>query len=173
MQSAQTPNSKSEELKASVWLREHRENANNLLHNIKQHLLKLEELLAQVEGHWGIEDGFYRFYHQSFKVYHLQRATAEICKALQDLWPDRSMNRWFCEIVAQGTGREFEMSRNQDWLRHTRPIVEAFFHAHYFLKLAVKYGKELETAPDCLPSGWAAVLYLFDLRQLGQQSRSH
>ncbi len=74
------------------------------------------------------------------------------------------MNRWFTGIVAQGTGKEFEMSHNQKWLHHTRPIVEAFFHAHYFLKMAVKYGKELESAPDRMPSGWAAVLYLFDLR---------
>ncbi len=111
-----------------------------------------------------MEDGIYRFYHQSFKVYHLQHATEEICKALQDLLPDHAMNRWFSEIVAQGTSHEFEMSHNQNWLRHTRPIVEAFFHAQYFLKMAVKYGKELESAPDCMPSGWAAVLYLYNLR---------
>lgn len=148
----------------SAELSEQHENANKLLRNIKQQLPKLEELLARVEGHWGMEDGFYRFYHQSFKVYHLQHETEEIRQALRDLLPDRSMNRWFSEIVTQGTGREFEMAHNQDWLRQTRPIVEAFFHAHYFLKMAVKYGKELETAPDCLPSGWAAVLYLFNLR---------
>jgi hypothetical protein len=164
MQSAQTPNSTSEELKESAWLREHRENASRLLGNIKQHLPKLEELLAQVEAHWAMEDGFYRFYHQSLKVYHLQHETEKICKALQDLLPNHSMNRWFSEIVTQGTGHEFEMSHNHDWLRHTRPIVEALFHAHYFLKMVVKYGKELDSAPDRLPSGWAAVLYLFDLR---------
>jgi hypothetical protein len=27
-----------------------------------------------------------------------------------------------------------------------------------------KYGKELNESPNALPSGWAAVLYLFDLR---------
>lgn len=145
-------------------IREYRENANKLLLNIKQNLPKLETLLARVESHWGMEDGLYRFYHQSFKVYQLQHETGEIHRALQDLLPDRSMNRWFSEIVAQGTGCEFEVSHNQDWLRHTRPIVEAFFHAHYFLKMAVKYGKELDNAPDSLPSGWAAVLYLFNLR---------
>lgn len=164
MQSAQTPNSVSEQSGESAWLREHREDANKLLRNIKQHLPKLEKLLAQVEDHWGIEDGMYRFYHQSFKVYSLQQATEEICKALQELLPDHPMNPWFSEIVVQGTGHEFEMSHNQDWLRHTRPIVEALFHAHYFLKMAIKYGKELDSAPNCLPSGWAAVLYLFGLR---------
>jgi len=32
------------------------------------------------------------------------------------------------------------------------------------LDYAIKYGRELETAPRMLPSGWAAVLYLFNLR---------
>jgi hypothetical protein len=135
-----------------------------LLSNIKQQLPKLEESLAQVEGHWAIEDGFYRFYHQSFKVYHVQQMTAEISQALQNLLPNHPMNQWFCEIIAAGTGHEFDLSHNRDWLQHTRPILEAFFHAHFFLKMAVKYGRELQTAPDCLPSGWAAILYLFNLR---------
>jgi hypothetical protein len=144
--------------------RERRELAAQLLSNIKRQLPKLEELLAQVESHWGIEDGFYRFYHQSFKVYPVQQATEEICDALQNLLPGRSMNQWFGKIVADGTGGKFEISHNQDWLQHTRPILEAFFHAHFFLKMAVKYGRELQSAPDSLPSGWAAVLYLFNLR---------
>jgi len=161
MQPAQTSKSSSEIVDL---LRAHHERTNTLLHNIKQQLPRLEEMLAHVESHWGMEDGFYRFYHQSLKVYQLQEMTISICKALQDLMPDQAMNRWFSEIVAQGTGHEFEMSHNRDWLHHTRPIVEAFFHAHYFLKMAVKYGKELERGPDVMPSGWASVLYLFDLR---------
>ena len=164
MQAEQSSNPSSQEVEEPAGLREYRENADRLLRNIKQHLPKLEETLAHVEGHWCMEDGFYRFYHQSFKVYHLQQLTEQICQALQALLPERPLNRWFTEIVAEGTGKEFAMSHNQDWLRHTRPIVEAFFHAHYFLKTAVKYGKELDHAPECMPSGWAAVLYLFDLR---------
>jgi hypothetical protein len=152
------------ELDPLAQFHEQFEVAGQLLSNIKQQLPKLEELLAQVESHWGIEDGLYRFYHQSFKVYQIQQATEEICKVLQNLLPDHPMNEWFCKIVAEGTGREFEMSHNRDWLHHTRPILEAFFHAHFFLKMAVKYGRELRSAPDCLPSGWAAVLYLFNLR---------
>jgi hypothetical protein len=30
--------------------------------------------------------------------------------------------------------------------------------------MMIKYAKELESAPQMLPSGWAAVLYLFELR---------
>ena len=164
MQTQQTPNVIPDVSSEPAWLRERRASTDQLLRSIKQRLPGLEKLLAEVEDHWGMEDGFYRFYHQSFKVYRLQDTTKEICNALQDLLPGHSMNRWFSEIVAQGTGHEFEMSHNQDWLHHARPIVEAFFHAHYFLKMAVKYGKELGSAPDCLPSGWAAVLYLFNLR---------
>lgn len=156
--------SASEKLDLPAQFREQFKDAEQLLSNIKQQLPKLEELLAQVETHWEIEDGFYRFYHQSFKVYQVQRTTEEICETLQNLMPNHPMNQWFCKIVAEGTGREFEMSHNQNWLQHTRPILEAFFHAHFFLKMASKYGKELEHAPHSLPSGWAAVLYLFNLR---------
>src|SRR5437773_5507621 len=135
-----------------------------LLRNIKRRLPELEKMLAHVEDHWCMEDGLYRFYHQSFKVYPLQDVTQGICKTLQELFPTRPLNPWFKEIIAQGTGHKFELSHNKDWLRHTRPIVEAFFHADYFLKMAVKYGKQLDTAPSPMPSGWAALLYLFDLR---------
>lgn len=148
----------------SAWIREHGENASRLLRRIKECLPELEKLLTHADDHWGIEDGFYRFYHQSFKVYQLQVTTEEIRNALQELLPSQPMNQWFCQIIADGTGHEFELSHNQDWLRHTRPIIEAFFHAHFFLKMAVKYGKELDSAPNLLPSGWAAVLYLFNLR---------
>lgn len=149
---------------ASDLLAGQHEQVDALLRNIKQQLPKLEEMLAHLESHWGMEDGLYRFYHQSFKVYRLQEMTMDICGVLQSLSQGRPMNRWFLEIVGQGTGHEFELSHNQEWLRHTRPVVEAFFHAHYFLKMVVKYGRELENAPNRMPSGWAAVLYLFDLR---------
>jgi len=154
-----------EAMRQARWLNEHGdEYRTKLLRNIKERLPQLNELLAGAEDHWAMEDGIYRFYRQSFKVYRLQHLTEQVCKSLQELLPDRPLNKWFSELVAQGTGRQFEMSHNADWLRHTRPIVEASFHAHYFLKMVCKYGKELETPPNCLPSGWAAVLYLFDLR---------
>ena len=63
------------------------------------------------------------------------------------------MNPWFEEIVAAGTGVEFDLSHNDDWLRHTRPIVEAFLHAKYFIEMVVKYGRELDSPPYMLPSG--------------------
>jgi hypothetical protein len=31
-------------------------------------------------------------------------------------------------------------------------------------RMMIKYAQELETAPQMLPSGWAAVLWLFELR---------
>lgn len=147
------------------WLQEHGDEYRaRLLQNIKARLPELEKLLAEAEDHWGLEDGIYRFYHQSFKVYHLQSFTEAISKELQELLPDRPLNDSFAEIVEEGTGTEFEMSHNENWLRHTRPIVEAFFHAHYFLNMTCKYGRELDRMPEALPSGWAAVLYLYNLR---------
>jgi hypothetical protein len=42
-------------------------------------------------------------------------------------------------------------------------MVEAFFHARFFLEMAVRYA-HLEQPPNPLPSGYAALLYLYDLR---------
>lgn len=50
------------------------------------------------------------------------------------------------------------------WLEVTRPMLEAYFHARFFLEMVIQYGEELDQAPAILPSGWAAVLYLYDLR---------
>lgn len=159
------PTDSAKEVQEVRWLRQHGDEYRaKLLQNIKAQLPRLEELLAKVEDHWGMEDGIYRFYHQSFKVYYLQGLTEEIYETLAALLPDGPMNPWFLEIVKQGTGHEFDASSNEDWTRHTRPIVEAAFHAHYFLKMVCKYGKELETPPNAMPSGWALILYLFNLR---------
>ena len=84
--------------------------------------------------------------------------------ALQALAPDRKLNEWVVQIVSEGTGKKFELEHNRQWLAVTRPIVEAFFHARYFLEMAVRYGKDLDAPPLMLPSGWAAFLYLYDLR---------
>jgi len=56
------------------------------------------------------------------------------------------------------------MEHNQNWLLYTRPIVEAYLHAKYFVEMMVKYGQEMEDVPMFLPSGWAAILELYDQR---------
>ena len=69
----------------------------------------------------------------------------------------------FLEIVSEGTGKTWEPAHNHAWTATTRPIVEAFFHARYFLEMAVRYA-HLEEPPRLLPSGYAALLYLYGLR---------
>ena len=135
-----------------------------LFANLKAALPQLQALLDKYNGDWEYEDRVYRFYHMSFKVYDLQVGTTSMTEALQALAPDRKLHEWYRKIVSQGTGKKFVLDHNNRWLKETRPIVEAFFHARYMLEMAVKYGKELERPPNCLPSGWAAFLYLYDLR---------
>jgi hypothetical protein len=135
-----------------------------LLDAIRARLPALKKLLDEFSGHWSYEDPVYRFYHQSFKVYGLQDSTKIIVAALQDLMPDRKLNDWFTEIVARGTGKTWMQEHNKHWVRETSPIVEAFFHARYFLDMAVRYGRELKKPPTFMPSGWAALLYLYGLR---------
>ncbi len=135
-----------------------------LIDNITAAHDNLLKLLQEVNGHWGYEDGIYRFYHQSFKVFHLQAATETLVSTLESLLPEKPLNEWFLAIVKEGTGKRFEMEMNQNWLQETRPIVEAFFHAKYFLEMICRYADEVKTPPQYLPSGWASVLYLYGLR---------
>jgi|SRR6516164_9710591 hypothetical protein len=136
-----------------------------LLRNIRAMLPQLEQLLGQANDHWTIEDGVYRFYHQSFKVFYLQEVTTRIVTSLRALAPNVELNPWFSEIVKEGTGREFDPLRtNNHWTEETRPVLEAFFHSHFFLTMICKYGRALKEAPQTLPSGWAAVLYLYQMR---------
>lgn len=135
-----------------------------LFKNLKKDLPDLTNLLDRINGEWYGEDGFYRFYHQSFKVYFLQSVTEEVVLTLSNLLPNQPFNSWFEEIILEGTGKCFEYEHNKRWLKETRPIIEAFSHAKYFLEMAVKYGKKLNNPPIVLPTGWAALLYLYNLR---------
>lgn len=143
---------------------QHRSDA-QLLANIKRDLPALTALVDQVEGHWAEEDMVYRFWHRSFKVYGIQDLTLRVVGALEAVRPDAcDLDEWFRRIIADGTGKAFEYEHNQRWLDETRPMLEAFWHADYMLRMAVKYGRELDEAPDFLPSGWAALLCLYGIR---------
>jgi hypothetical protein len=135
-----------------------------LLAKAKRNLPELKALLAGTWEHWNYEDPIYRFYHQSFKMFRLQATTLKIVESLQALAPDIKLNPDFLQIVAEGTGKTFKLSDNRSWLKRTRPILEAFFHAQHLLIMVCKYAEELKEPPQVLPSGWATVLYLYELR---------
>lgn len=153
---------------AQTEAEDERPEVRQLLKNIKAELPGLRKLFRESSDHWTYEDRVYRFYHQSFKVFLLQDATMKIVEMLKSLAPRRGkpapLNSWFLNIVKDGTGKTFKQSDNRNWQKATRPILEAFFHARYFLEMIVKYGKEFEVPPAGLPSGWAALLYLYNLR---------
>jgi len=170
-----------EKLRMSDWkeyIRIKRQKDSELLHLIKENMDFLEELLRKVN--FAYEDRIYRFYHRSFKVYWLQELTMDIFHALEVINPRHfgeklpepfkdhpigTMDKDFLQIIADGTPmREFELADNENFAEITRPFMEAFLHARYFLEMAVKYGKELEEAPQMLPSGWAALLELYNIR---------
>ncbi|MEX0774692.1 MAG: hypothetical protein WD042_03140 [Phycisphaeraceae bacterium] len=136
-----------------------------LLANMKREAERLARLLEEVNGHWAYEDGLYRFYHQSLKVYYLQEHTKQLVAALRAIAPeDQPFCDYFAQLLREGTGREFTQEANADWVRQTAPIVQAFLHARYFLEMTVKYARELEAAPQIMPSGFAALLCLYGIR---------
>ena len=141
-----------------------RSDEERLLAGIRGSQASLEALLTRADDHWGLEDAVYRYYHQSFKVYSIQSLTLEIVTALRQVMPDRPFCPLFQDVLDAGTGKRFSPDANRHWAETTRPMLEAFLHARYFLEMMVKYGRVLETPPQVLPSGWAAVLTLYGLR---------
>jgi len=137
-----------------------------LMAKIQASWSELAKLLEEINSHWVYEDLVYRFYHQSLKVYGIQAETRRIVEALRSVAPEgATVNPMFDEIYqARASGKQFEMEHNKQWTMHTRPFIEAFFHAKFFLEMAVKYGRELKTVPELLPSGWAALLYFYNIR---------
>lgn len=136
-----------------------------LFANIKAQLPDLDALREKMNGHWQYEDMVYRYYHGSFKVFRSQDLTLEMVAALRDLLPEVRLNDTFEAIVTSGTGKDFTLEDNSRWDAATRPILEAFFHAKYFVEMICRYGHALDAPPETnLPSGWASVLYLYGLR---------
>jgi len=136
-----------------------------LLGNLQSRLVDIEEVQKLALGPWVGEDLIYRFWHQSFKVYTLQDATLRIVNLLESFDPTgKGLHPWFYEIIGEGTNKQFDPEHNKDWTLYTRPIVEAFFHARFFLEMCHKFATELKTAPNILPSGWAALLELYQIR---------
>ena len=135
-----------------------------LLGAIKTRLPELEQLRFEFTVMY--EGGIYRFYHHSFKVYSLQDTTLRTVEIFRSIAEEtgNKVCEWFETIVADGTGRKWELEHNAIWLKHTRPIVEAFLHTKYFWEMMIKHANELESAPAMLPDGWAAILELYNQR---------
>ncbi|MDA8267939.1 MAG: hypothetical protein M0013_06140 [Actinomycetota bacterium] len=67
------------------------------------------------------EDGVYRFWHHSFKVYALQDDTERIVALLDQVRPEgTTLNPCFHTIVASGTGKRWERAHNARWLEVLR-----------------------------------------------------
>lgn len=139
-----------------------RPESQELLQRIKAALPQLEALYEDLDHEY--EDRVYRYYHGSDKVYLLDAGTQKMVQALQELCPGRPLNDAFGSLLKEGTGKSSHGAARADRTAQERRILEAFFHAKYFLEMTIRYGKSLDIAPSRLPSGWASVLYLFNLR---------
>ena len=87
-------------------------------------------------------------------------------KLFSKLAPETTtINNWYLSITDDATSKEFDFdTSNQNWFGETLPITQGFWHAKYFLEQMLFAADELNEAPKSLPSRWAAVLYLYNLR---------
>jgi len=138
-----------------------------LLRAIKARIGDIDTILNPSSPYVYGEDAFYRLYHGSFKVYGLQKETEKILQLIREIGEEAradGLNRLFLKITSDGTGKTFHLDCNLDWGNQERQIVESFLHAREMLVLMRRYGASLSSTPLSLPSGWAAILYLFNMR---------
>jgi hypothetical protein len=141
----------------------HQERIDALFLRIKARLPELESVerdLEEIE-----ENGIYRFYHGSYKVFYLQDPVKAAFALIEEIGGESDPpNSEYARIVEAGTTHQFTATTNENWNAETKPILEAFWHTKYFVNMMVKYGKKLEKVERALQPGMAAVLYLFELR---------
>jgi hypothetical protein len=152
-----------EKMREIIRSHTHKERINALFIRIKSRLPELEETACELQE--AEEDGVYRFYHGSNKVFFLQDPVKAAFTLIKEIGgEDDPPNFKYARIVEAGTAHQFSETTNANWDAETEPILDAFWHTKYFVNLMVKYGKELEAVESPLQPGMAAVLYLFELR---------
>jgi len=134
-----------------------------LLEQLRAHLDALTRTQQQAHSP-EVTDRIYRFWHQSFKVFRLQYHTEQIADVLRRAGGNRPLNPWFEHLVAAGTGHVFHPEDNGRWYDTASGVVHSFLHVRHLLDVTVEAATTIEGPTPVLPSGWATVLSLYQLR---------
>jgi hypothetical protein len=141
----------------------HHERINTLFLRIKARLQELEDVAATLEE--AEEDGVYRLYHGSYKVFNLQDPVETAFELIKEIGGESDPPYFeYVQIVEAGTTNKFSATTNENWEAETKPILEAFWHTKYFINMMVKYAEDFEKVEMPTRPGMAEVLYLFELR---------
>ena len=136
-----------------------------LVASIRDRRKEIEKMVEELRD--DIEYSVYRFYHGSFKTYHIQNKTIKAFALLLDLDPREgsvSIKTELVDIVYQGTGIEFKTEHNGRWLEVTGPILTTAFHVLHVLEMMLKHGLPEKVAGGFLEEGWGTVLYQYGMR---------
>ena len=109
----------------------------------------IDALLAENRGALGGEDGVYRFYHRSCKVFdRLQPRTKQGFELITEIGGEQDPPcESYCQIAREGTEHDFNEKTNNEWLTQTRPILEAFWHTlamDFEFKALWRFGRQLQ-----------------------------
>jgi hypothetical protein len=141
-----------------------RSKAEALLANIKTQRAEIETLLTDYKREE--PDLIYRFYHQSYKFFIMTDLVQRAVDLFKRLAPEPTeLNEWYGSMATEAVNKKFDWEKtNSIWLAETLPVLQGYWHSKYFLEQMRVAADELDAAPEILPSGWAAVLYLYNLR---------
>jgi hypothetical protein len=126
----------------------------------REELDRLATHLAALE-----QEGVSGYYCEGRGVFQLQHAIRACRGLLASLAPDGAqVNPWLMTICREACRRCWRARFGvEDWQAETRPVLEAFWHCSYFVRMAAAVGRE-EAAPPARTPGWVAVSELYGLR---------
>ena len=136
-----------------------------LANSILKNKASIESIKNKFDSAYELYDGFYRFYHHSFKVFRMQTLTEKAVTLFKEI--HESLNPWYLEIISEGTNQKFSIEDNKVWLKKTRPIVEAALHTKIFvdsLHSCLLILSENKSFGQIISPHEANTLYLFNNR---------
>jgi len=80
-------------------------------------------------------------------VFRLPGQTEAIVKALAVRRAGRESNNGFFQIIREGTRQSAVVLPARESAKATRPILDAHFHARFFMETAVRYSRQLTHPP--------------------------
>ncbi|TSI05278.1 hypothetical protein [Lysinibacillus sp. BW-2-10] len=146
----------------SEYLQEIVEFERHLLKFLQAHQEELQSLYKQSSDVWIGKEAVYRLYHQSFKVYNIQKWSQDVLELLEQVSKE-PFHPILREMIRNGTNQTFETTYNSMWYTKAKPIVDLFLHLRFYVEVALDEIQKTDKERFGSPS-WYLLLYLWNMQ---------
>lgn len=132
-----------------------------LLARVRASLPALEALQQEMAEAEAV--GILRFYNSDLRVYDLRLLVERAGVVFREIAGEGELALPFEILVQDAAVDRLDLRNSRVWIMSALPVLTAFHHCQFLVEQHVRYGREMERAPDVPPVGWAALLCLYCL----------